>query len=144
MWRHMPCRRRRSPQSVPSPPPRSMPICTTRQRFTVIPLLMPHTHIAHTAAAATDHLRRHRTASEGRTDGWTLLCFFLGPLPAGHGGHPLRLPSPLLSEQRPDGSSPRLICISSSLHTAVAERTDAPAWRHHPCRILPSLLASAK
>ena len=84
----MPCRRRRSPQSVPSPPPRSIPICTTRQRFTVIPLLMPHTHIARTAAAATDHLPRHRTASEGGTNGWTLLCFFLGPLPAGHGGHP--------------------------------------------------------
>ena len=123
----MPCRRRRSPHSVPSPPPRSIPICTTRQRFTVIPLLMPHTHTAHPAAAATDHLPRHRTASEGGTDGWTLLCFFLGPLPAGHPPASLLLSSPLLSERRPDGSSPRLICISSSLHTAVAERTELGA-----------------
>ena len=86
---------------------------------------------------------------EGPTDGWTLLCFFLGPLPAGagHGGHPPAAPpfsSPLVSERRPDGSSPRLICISSSLHTAVAERTDALAWRHHSCRILPLLRAGAK
>ena len=85
---------------------------------------------------------------EGPTDGWTLLCFFLGPLPASRPWRPSpRRPpfsSPLLSERRPDGSSPRLICISSSLHTAVAERTDALAWRHHSCRILPSLRAGAK
>ena len=86
---------------------------------------------------------------EGPTDGWTLLCFFLGPLPASRPWRPSprRAPpfsSPLLSERRPDGSSPRLICISSSLHTAVAERTDGLAWRHHSCRMLPSLRAGAK
>ena len=93
----MPCRRRRSPQSVPSPPPRSIPICTTRQRFTVIPLLTPHTH-THIAQRTTSV----PNASEGGTDGrMDFALLLLGP-PASR-SRPWRpsprLPSPLLSSR---------------------------------------------